>query len=287
MKPPSKKLLSTAVALLTAMSIAAALRVTGVTGRVTVRQGNKAPVAATVGMTLSPGDHLDIADGAVLEILNENAKSYYTSTSTGSMTVSRMIGLARSEAADNVGAVHDNLRFGRTKGRDRDSRVYVESGMVTRSLATYDPEASGITMDPATLSGVLYRMLTSTAAAPDDRLIMTHSSDDTGMRFTLDNVMEFPLYFNIIRIADGADSKPEAGISALGQPDGCYVLLPGQSISRATHDTIPAGERHLLVATHCRYDIDCVIENINTQLREGYDKPDIDFDIYVRDINAR
>lgn len=60
------------------------------------------------------------------------------------------------------------------------------------------------------------------------------------------------------------DSIAGISISELGQPSGSYVLLPSQTISREQLTPLPTDERHILIMTHFHFDIDKLIEQIES-----------------------
>ena len=48
-----------------------------------------------------------------------------------------------------------------------------------------------------------------------------------------------------------------------------YVLLPGQTISREHFIAIPGDEMHLMVMTHSQFDVDEMIEQLESTLKKG------------------
>lgn len=278
------RIIITAILLCVAMQgMEAAYKIHSVTGKVLVTRHGKS-VAATVGAAVSPGDMLEIPDGAVIEIVNDVNKTIYSSTSSGRMTVSRMMLNAVDRSGDTTGAVNSHLRFG-DKGKGKGNRVYVETGMVKRSLAQYDPEASDVVIDPHTLAVRLCRMLTDGCGGVQPPVPVTCGNGDEGTTFSVDNTLTFPFYFNVIKLT-GDGKERHAEISSLGQPSGSYVLLPRQSMTRSALDAIPEGERHYIVATHCHYDVDEVIASLNTMLAEGVSEPVLDIELYVMPVNT-
>lgn len=226
--------------------------------------------AATKGQKVKATDYLLIPEGGEVEIYNELDKNIYRSSKTGKLSVTRLMMDARKIASSNRQNVDSRLRFGKKGMRQDDGRrVYVEKGMVRRSLATYDPEAENIQMDSKTLGRYLAQQVLSGADfASAMPVSLTHGKvDDHGLFFKVVNNISFPVYFNILKVG-GADPKgvPNVEISVLGQPDGSYVLLPGQSMTRENFNDLPDGERHIIVMTHCRYDLDEVMEEMQKTL---------------------
>ncbi len=250
--------------LLAVVSIAATARYTvhNVTGQVTIESRGKT-VAATKGLQVNASDLINIPAGAEVEIYNELDKRIYTSVKSGRFTVTRLMIDARGVASDNSANVASRMRFGAKDKGDEQRRVYVEKGMVRRSLAVYDPEGEGVQMDAVTLGRFLAARLRSNGladvAAPPVKV--EHSgSEETGLTFRVENTLDFPVYFNIIRLKGSGNGDVE--ISPVGQPAGSYVLLPRQSLSREHFSPLGPGEKHVLVMTHCQYDIDEVIEEM-------------------------
>ena len=264
----------------------AAFVVHSITGNVTViKGGTSRPLKK--GEKVAPGDNVNIPADGTLEIINDVNNTIYTSTSSGTYSVSRMLLDAKSKAADNSTALKDRLRFGSKSdsGSSDKSKVYVETGMVKRSMATFDPSASGLTIDPKSLAHHITDIVKGgnrlTSKIP---VSLKHNNDTTGMAFTLSNTFDFPIYFNVIKIS-GTDMDKKADISNIGQPIGTYVLQPEQSITRTSPQIINNDERHIIVITHCQYDIDMLLEQVNLQLSShSTDEPEIDIPVYVTEL---
>lgn len=281
-----KFILTLILSLLATLTVSAHYTIHSLTKGVKVESGG-AQKAAAKGMTLKATDYVIIPAGGEVEIHNALDKRIYRSTGTGKISVTRLMIEARKAAADNGKSVASRLRFGKKGSSDNSSRVYVEKGMVRRSLATYDPEAENIQMDSRTLGRYLARRLRSAAGldATGMPVSLTHGKiDGSGLYFRAVNNIEFPVYFNILKIGNnGSNPAPEVGISPLGQPDGSYVLLPGQAMTRENFADLPEGESHIIVMTHCRYDIDEVMDEIGKAMAEGdcAEEPDSQLPIYV------
>lgn len=109
-----------------------------VSGNVKIDSNGKQTPAAK-GMTLKASDYLIIPEGGKVEIYNDLDKGIYASTKSGRISVTRLMIDARGVSADNRGNVASRLRFGRHSDTGKE-RLYVEKGMVKRSLGVYDPE---------------------------------------------------------------------------------------------------------------------------------------------------
>lgn len=249
--------------------------------QVTVRKSGNTMDAAK-GMELSPMDMILIPEGGSVEIFSKPESRTYRCDTPGKMSVLNVKINAGKAARRVAGRITDNINF----TRRAQEGVYVESGMVKRSLATYDPEAKNIEVDPAVLS----RFVIDALRAPADSTVampaeLIHSySPEGGLAFSIANTIETPIYFNLLKIADGDISK--VSISELGQPSGSYVLLPTQSITREQTAPLCPTEKHILIMTHFNFDIDRLIEQIeaNAAQQPAADGPKLsspDLRIYV------
>lgn len=249
---------------LVALGLSARYSIHSFTEGVKVEVGGKS-VAPTKGMAVKAADYLVIPQGGKVEIYNDVDKRVYTSIKSGKISVTRLMIDARGAASDNNATVISKLQFGK-KGGGEAKNVYVEKGMVRRSLAVYDPEADNVEMDGNTLGRYMAAAILSGKKDTGDSPVSVTSDHlaEGGMKFRVENTLEYPVYFNVIKISYTQGSPVE--ISLLGQPAGSYVVLPGQSLAREHFPKMNPGERHILVMTRCQYDIDEVIERINESL---------------------
>jgi len=264
-----------------------------VKGNVSVVQSGRT-LSADKGMKLNAGDKLSIPENASVEILNDLDGKIYTSVRCGMFSVNRVLLDARSRASDKRRSVDSELRF-KKKRIDNDARVYKEVGMVKRSMTAYDPEAGNMQVDPETLSKWLLAAIKSTMSpsggdAPDCGLkinpvpvaLAYNMNDSIGLGFRLINTLDFPVYFNVLKIV----GNPATGIeiSELGQPAGSYSVLPGQSLSRENFRPIKDGEQHFLLLSHCMFDLDSVLERVNNLLSDTSDTGPVptDMPIYIQ-----
>lgn len=222
-------------------------------------------IAAEKNTQVKANDYLIIPEGAAVEIYNDLDKNIYKSLSSGKISVTRLMIDAKKMASDNSKNVSARLQLKKNSSANEEGeKIYVEKGMVRRSLAVFDPEAENLQVNSKSLA----RLITEFIQSPDSCGfrdvsvdISTGQLDSTGVYFRIVNTLEFPVYFNVLKF----DSSPEKNlgkveISVMGQPDGSYVLLPGQAITRESFSSLPEDERHLLVVTHLRYDLDEVVE---------------------------
>lgn len=236
-------------------------------GNVTLHRGGK-PVALEKGMKLNATDQFNISDNSGVEILNSMNSQIFKSTAKGNFTTTRIMIDAKDQATDNRAAIHDKIRFGKSS-TNGDDRVYVEKGLVRRSMETYDPEAENLQVDIKKLSVSVYNALKnpeSLATATFPVNLLHAPVNDSGLKFMLENTLSFPVYFNVLRILP-EDKKVE--ISELGQPTGNYVVLSDQSIVRSQSKGLKQGGKHVLIMTHCYFDIDELIENVESLMKDG------------------
>lgn len=228
---------------------------------------------AKAGMKVSATDMVDIPEGATLEIYNDLNKRIYTSIRSGKMSVTRLMIEAKSAAVNNKANVDSHLRFGKGSTRN-DTRIYTEKGMVKRSMSVYDPEGDNVQMNSESLGLYIARkvrdgMVQDTIGKP--ALLTCERGDSIGMKFRVENVQQFPIYFNIMKIRNSGECH-QAEISELGQPSGSYVLLPRQSISREHYSELDSSDTHLMIISDCQYDIDEVLDVINREFSDKTEK---------------
>lgn len=246
------------------LTVDAAYIVKGVTGNVKVISGGKS-TELREGMKISPSDVIDIPEGGSLDVFNELDNKIYTSVKTGQLSVIRLMLDAQQKAADNRGNVHDQMSVG--KGASNVGRVYMEKGMVKRSQASFGQDSENVDVDPKTLARYVASVVYSGDLNTRTMLpvnVEHYNKPESGVGFRLVNTADFPVYFNVLKIS-GVDA-PVLEVSELGQPEGCYVVLPGQSLSREQFAASPADVRHVLIVSHCRYDIKEVVDIIGDLL---------------------
>lgn len=252
---------------LTAAVLSAAARYTifSVGKNVQIKR-NGAVLAADKGMEVKATDYIIIGKGGSIEILNSLNSMIFKCEQEGEFSVTRIMIDARDASETGAAAsIREKTRFTGSMGKS--SNVYVETGMVKRAMATYDSEGGNIQIEPISLSrhvvNALRKSKDEETAFPVE---IGCGSANGGLQFHLVNTMEFPLYFNIIKITDRTLEQIE--ISELGQPTGCYVLLPGQAISREQFSGIDPAESHILIMTHCRFNIDDLMDGIDEVKKE-------------------
>lgn len=258
------KLLTIMVLIFSAMTADAAYIVKGVTGNVKLISGGKS-AELKEGMKISPSDVIDIPEGGSLDVFNELDNKIYTSVKTGQLSVIRLMLDAQQKASDNRGNVHDQMSVG--KGGATVGRVYMEKGMVKRSQATFGQDSENVDVDPKTLARYVASVVYSGDLNTRTTLpvkVEHEKGEGIGIRFRLENTADFPVYFNVLKIT-GVET-PVLEVSELGQPEGCYVVLPGQALSREQFAEPSVDVNHVLIVSHCKYDIKEVVDIIGDLL---------------------
>lgn len=239
-------------------------------------------VAAEAGMKVSPADNVVVPEGASIEILNDINNTIYSSTTSGEMSFTRLMLDAKALAADNSANINSRLNFaGRTRG-DKNKRVYSETGMVKRSQSTFDPEASGISVDPGALARVIAGSIRKGECANDSTLGFTCTLEPRPA-FTIENRLDSPVYFNVLLI-----SEHSAEISPLGLPSASFVLLPGQTLSRSQNQALGESGKHFIVATHYSYDVDALLDELAKELStqtDSQDGPELRLPVFIVSLN--
>lgn len=234
-------------------------------------EGSAGSSNAEKGKEVKANEFLLIPEGGEVEIYNDLDKNIYKSIASGKISVTRLMIDAKKAASDNSRNVGARLRFAKNNGNeDAGERIYVEKGMVRRSLEVFDPEANNLQVDSKTLAKKIVNFLGKSEIYENSDVALevnSDSNDTTGVYFKIVNTLEYPVYFNVLKINHKEpENSPRVEISALGQPDGSYVLLPGQSLTKESVSNLPIEENHLLVLTHFRYDLDEVVEETGNLL---------------------
>lgn len=240
------------------------------TGKVQVKHAGKV-VPASISMRISGADLIIIGENSSVQILDKRSSQLFTCSEPGQIGVISLIHNARMSAKSNAGAVHRKISMGRSSSAE--GRMYVEKGKITMALEEYDPDGEAFAID----TKILARYVLPALLAADSTVLPTfpteiaHTGANTDeMMFSIDNTADQPLYINIIKTERDADGqKPvQLKISELGQPVGCYVLLPGQSIMRSQRNPRDTNATHMLIAAHYYFSIDELLDRLNNDLTE-------------------
>lgn len=247
-------------------------------GKVQVeKNGELVPVQKEMELKFS--DVLVLDKGASLEILNTMNSKIYKTDHAGLITVQQIFINGRSENALND--ITKNVKF--TRGKSRESNVYIDNGAVKRSMAIYDKDGSNIEVDPKTLSHHIVKLLNNLSSYTATEIpgnFNYERTDEGGLIFSFENTQDFPLYFNVIKIRN--NDKNEIVISELGQPTGCYSLLPGQSVTREQANGLNPEEEHILIITPYNFDMDELLNNVDLTLSNNEEIiPDDNLPVYM------
>lgn len=265
--------------------------VNSVTGEVTVRTGAK-KAKATKGNKLTNDAVLSIPAGSSIKILDELTSTEYTSVSTGVMTVDELINESKNKARDNAAQVNSTVTLAAPRGKiAAANRVYRDKGMVTRSLNLFDEEGSKIEIDPEALAHLIAYTVyfgketgdTSLCCSSIPDVIESENKEQDEFGFKLHNPMETPVYFNVLKFSGILER--ETDISPLGQPAGFYILPPGHTMWRTGNDNREVGEKHAVIACHYSFDIDALIEALNSIINDNKKIvifPDYDLPVFVK-----
>lgn len=274
-----KRYLIICIMLLAAVTLQAHYVLYNFSGNVTFIQNGK-NITPEKGMKVNANDKVTISGDGHVEILNSMTKEIFTSGESGTHTVMSIMLDATKQASSTGSAINDRMRFG-SKNAASDTRLYTE-GLVRRSMLRYDPGAKNLVVEPKALALHVVRALKSSTDVSEKFPVSLSSGKtvENGREFKVSNCLSFPIYINVIKIRETGSGSVE--ISELGQPMGSYVVLPGQDLGRAHHQILDPSENHILIMTHCRFDIDELLEHINSLLGDGcQEQPDPNLTVYL------
>lgn len=276
-----KRLITLLLPLLLPLLAQAQYKLHDFNGQIAVERAGKS-VAVQKGMDISNSDTFVIPDGGSVEILETKTSQIFKSQSAGRFATSRIIFEARTQASNTGKAINSKLRFGRNDS-NKSETVYVEKGRVTRSMEVFDPEARNMQVDPMKLCEHVAGAIRNRSFMPDEKfpVKLTHNATTAaGLKFAIENSMDFPVYFNVLKVKD---SDGQIEISELGQPGGNYVLRPNQTLAREQFSDTEQGCTHILIMTHCYFDIDHLVENLEAMLKQTQlAEPDANLPVYLQ-----
>ena len=264
--------------------------VSAVKGTVKISSGNQISTA-TNGTKVSKTDIVSIPEGGMIKIIDKENNKEYQSISTGNMTVENLISASLKKASDNTSQLHSIMNFPSSRKKVTASYVHRDRGMITRSLFLFDEEGASIEIPSQDLARLVSYAAYFGKETSDTTLIYTSFVDkpipydghihESGFR--LHNPMETPVYFNVLKISGIIDRQVE--ISPLGQPGGSYILPPGHAMWRTMDRNLPYGEKHVVVACHYSFDIDALIEALETIINDTNlitDFPDTSLPVFIK-----
>lgn len=262
------------IALITSFSIAFAhYSIHSATSGVKIETNGKT-VDAKKDTEIKANDFLVIPEGGTVEVYNSLDKKIYKSVNSGKISVTRLMIDAKKAASNHNKNVADRLSLAKNQGADNQGeKIYVEKGMVRRSLAVFDPEADNLQVNSKSLGSILANYITNGGAEGYRNVdvdVTTGNVENSGKFFRIVNTLDFPVYFNVLKYNPSpAEGQRKVEISMMGQPDGSYVLLPMQAITRESFASLPTDERHMIVVTQIRYDLDEVLEETGKALESN------------------
>lgn len=258
-----------AIMLFAVLCMSAQYSIQSFTGNVDIKRGGQL-IPASISMKVGGADLIVIHEGASVQILDKRNSQLFTRSEPGEIGVPSLIYDARKASRSNAGAVHRKITMG--KSSSAEGKMYVEKGRITLALEEYDPAGEAFAVDPDILARYVAAALNAAADStelPTFPTAIEHSSGGTGgVMFRVDNKSAEPMYINVIKVARGDDGTVRLKLSEIGQPVGCYVLLPNQSIMRSQTSGINRDYTHMLVATHYYFSIDSLLEHLNKVLVE-------------------
>lgn len=263
-------------------SVYAHFKVFSVKGEVLVKQSGKTEKAVE-GADISPAAIIIIPDGGSVEILDTRDSKTYKSTTPGQHSPSNIIFEARKQSVGTVSAVNRNLKIGRSgSSTDRDKVVYLAKGKVTRTLENYDPASDTLQIDNEMLGRFVARQLSRPESVNRQQFPVAIDSKQTpegALQLSVRNTLAFPVYFNVLKI-DSSDPSAPVRLSEIGQPVGCYVLLPNQVTTRIQLADIDPDSRHFVVMAHYYFEVDRMLDAVN-EARDSQSDAPLDLPVYL------
>lgn len=260
-----KPVVIVALMLMCVMAAQAQYSISSFSGKVEVKHAGRM-AAATVGMKLSAADMIYIGEGSKVQILDSRDSKLYERDIPGEIGLTSLIFEAKKAARDNASAVHRKVSLGKPVSEE-EGKMYVEKGKITLALEEYDPAGENFMIDAKVMARYIVSALKSGNYDSRFPTELRHESASGNLMFGIDNNVTEPLYINVIKV--GIPDSNKLRISELGQPVGCYVLLPGQSLQRSQRSGISDSEIHLLVATHYYFSIDELISELQNVMADG------------------
>lgn len=255
-------------------------KVRSVKGNVQIKCGAKTKTASA-GMSVTNRDMIVVPKGGTIKIIDTRDSQIYEYDGPGQTSVTSLIFDAKKAASSNSSTIHKNLTMRSRNG----GLVMAEKGKVTRALEVYDPEAQQMQIDVSMLAARVYPLATDSAdncTGADAPVLLSHErTPEGGLSMKLENTLNFPVYFNIIK----HNGEGQFCISEIGQPVGSYVVQPAQSISREQFKGIDPQVRHLMIVTNYYYDVDELLNSLNTlTLQQAQATQTTDFPLYMLEL---
>lgn len=251
------------VAIIISFGASAQYTLSSFKGNVQIKRAGKIE-AASAGMKVGAFDLIVIGQGASATVFDKASSSEYTRNIPGEISPNSLVFEAKKDAGSNLANIHRNVGIGKNSAEE--GKMYVEKGKVTLALENYDPEGEQTAVDASVLAKFIVASLSNKDAGT---MLPVETSYQSGynspLGFELHNTSAEPLYINVVKYGNTADGKTAFQISELGQPVGCYVILPGHSINRSSVSGRHNSDKHILVATHYYFSIDDLLENLEKE----------------------
>ncbi len=265
------------VMLAVAIGASAHYKIFAVKGDVSLKHGRETGKAVVDAQVL-PADVIIVGQDASVELLDTRDSKTYKVSKPGQYSPSSIVFEARRQSVETTSAVNRNLRIGKSGNPDKQV-VYLAKGKVTRALQNYDPHSDTLQIDNKMLGHYVKSMIAKAGALESQKFpvpVKSERTPDGGMKLRIANNIQFPLYFNVLRInPDGTVSLAE-----IGQPVGSYVLLPNQELMRSQSRDIDEDNRYLVLMAHYYFEVDQLLEAINDST-EPAAAPSGDLPVYL------
>ena len=265
------------VMLAVAIGASAHYKIFAVKGDVSLKHGRETG-KAVVDAQVRPADVIIVGQDASVELLDTRDSKTYKVSKPGQYSPSSIVFEARRQSVETTSAVNRNLRIGKSGNPDKQV-VYLAKGKVTRALQNYDPHSDTLQIDNKMLGHYVKSMIAKAGALESQKFpvpVKSERTPDGGMKLRIANNIQFPLYFNVLRInPDGTVSLAE-----IGQPVGSYVLLPNQELMRSQSRDIDEDNRYLVLMAHYYFEVDQLLEAINDST-EPAAAPSGDLPVYL------
>ncbi|MDE6484301.1 MAG: hypothetical protein K2L14_02770 [Duncaniella sp.] len=266
-----------AVLLAVAAEASAHYKIFAVKGDVSIKHGRETGKAVVDAQVL-PADVIIVGQDASVELLDTRDSKTYKVSKPGQYSPSSIVFEARRQSVETTSAVNRNLRIGKSGDADK-KVVYLAKGKVTRALQNYDPHSDTLQIDNKMLGHYVKSMIAKAGALESQKFpvpVKSERTPDGGMKLRVANNIQFPLYFNVLRInPDGSVSLAE-----IGQPVGSYVLLPNQELMRSQSRDIDEDNRYIVLMAHYYFEVDQLLDAINDST-EPAAAPSGDLPVYL------
>ena len=260
-----------------AFAASAHYKIFAVQGDVMLKHGRET-VKAVPDAQVLPADVITVGNGGSVELLDTRDSKTYKVSKPGQYSPSSIIFEARRQSVETTSAVNRNLRIGKSGSGDKQV-VYLAKGKVTRALQSYDPHSDTLQIDNRMLGHHVKSLLANQAAMQAQQFpvpVKNSRTPEGGMTLKIMNNIQFPLYFNVLRV----NTDGNVDLAEIGQPVGCYVLLPNQEIMRAQSVDIEPENSYIVLMAHYYFEVDQLLDAINDSTAPSAN-PAADLPVYL------